>query len=233
MTRRALLILNAAPARSGSADWRRFLMLAGYFASVRFELTALYVASEAPGADAMRWLMSAADHVARCPAEELQTAVSALDRRRDFDLAVAMHPDLSPALAGVGRAFRVIDLQAPVDDHEQEELARRLSAANMVLTAEPPLTRFVEALNLDAVEAPALITGARKMRPRLRKSQLLAGVWVERDAASVAAVSAFFDEVVARGGGGAPNFAIAGPGAPEITPPQLPFPVARLGDDIE
>ena len=233
MTRKALLALNAAPARTGLADWRRFRMLSSYFASIGFEITALYAHPGHPGAEAMRWLMQAADHVALCPANNLKEAASALDLRRNFDLAAALAPELTPALDGAHRAFRLVDLQNPIDDHEQEHLAQRIAAADIALTAEPPLTRFVETQGQTAVEAPTLISGARKIRPRVRTSQLLAGAWVERDAASVAAVNAFFTEVVARGGGGAPNFAIAGPGADQVTPPPLPFPVTRMDAGME
>lgn len=230
MTRRALLILDAPPARTGAAAWRRYLMLARYFASNQFTTTALYVSDEGVSADAMRWLMATADHVAISPRSDMAPAARHLDLRDHFDVACALTPGLAAALSGPARALRLIDLQAPVVEEEQAALSDQLGAASIILTAEPAQTRFVEALGLRAAETPALIDGARKMRPRLRKSQLLAGAWVENDATSISATRAFFDEIVSRGGGGAPNFAIAGPGAAEITPPPLPFPVTHMND---
>lgn len=233
MSRRALLILDAPPAETGGAAWRRFLMLARYFSSNRFSITALYVSDHAAGSEAARWLMGASDQVAMCPRAEIETAARRLDQREYFDIAFALTPDLTPALAGPARALRLADLQAPVTEENQEALAQRLTVVDLVLTAEPAQTRFIETLGLKAAEAPALIDGARKIRPRLRKSQLLAGVWVELDDISISATRAFFDEVVARGGGGAPNFVIAGPGARMITPPPLPFPVTHLDESLQ
>ncbi len=233
MTRRVLLILDAPPAKTGAAAWRRYLMLARFFASNQISTTALYVSDDGASADAMRWLMATADHVALCPRGDMAAAARHLDVRDHFDVACALSPGLAAALSGPARALRIIDLQAPVVEEEQETLGRQLGAASLILTAEPAQTRFVESLDLRAAETPALIDGARKMRPRLRKSQLLAGAWVERDEISINATRAFFDEVVSRGGGGAPNFAIAGPGASEITPPPLPFPVTHMGEDLE
>lgn len=233
MTRRVLLILDAPPSKTGAAAWRRYLMLARYFASNQFATTALYVSDHGASPDAMRWLMATADQVATSPRGEMVTTARYLDVRDHFGVACAMSPSLASALSGPARALRMIDLQAPVDEEEQETLSHQLGAASLVLTAEPAQTRFVETLGLRAAETPALIDGARKMRPRLRKSQLLAGAWVEKDETSINATRAFFDEVVSRGGGGAPNFAIAGPGAAEITPPPLPFPVTHMGEDLE
>lgn len=233
MSRRALLILDAPPAKTGAAAWRRYLMLARYFTSNQFKIAALYVTDQGVSADALRWLMTTADQIATCPSDNMATAARQLDRREHFDVACAMSPGLSAALSGPTRALGMIDLQAPMMEEEQEALSRQLTAAAIILTSEPAQSRFVETLGLRAAEAPALIDGARKVRPRLRKSQLLAGVWVERDEISINATRAFFDEIVARGGGGAPNFAIAGPGAAEITPPHLPFPVTHMGEDFE
>lgn len=233
MSRRVLLILDAPPAKTGAAAWRRYRMLARYFTSNQFATTALYVTDQGASAAAMRWLMATADQVAICPRAEMMTAARHLDLRGHYDVACAMSPDLSAALSGPTRALRLIDLQAPVTEDEQEVLSRQLEAASIILTAEPAQTRFVESLDLNAAETPALIDGARKIRPRLRRSQLLAGVWVEKDEISINATRAFFDEIVARGGGGAPNFAIAGPGAAEITPPPLPFPVTHMGEGLE
>ena len=181
MTRRVLLILDAPPSATGAAAWRRYLMLARYFASLQFEITSLFATDGDAGADAARWLMATADQIATCPRRGVEGAARRLDRRESFDVACALTPDLSAALTGPTRAMRLIDLQAPVTEEEQEALAQRLSLATLVLTAEPAQTRFVETLGLNAAETPALIDGARKIRPRLRKSQLLAGVWVERD----------------------------------------------------
>lgn len=233
MSRRVILILDAPPAKTGAAAWRRYLMLVRYFASNHFTTTALYVTDYGASAAEMQWLMATADQVAICPRGEVEAAARQLDLRDHFDVACAMSPNLASALSGPARAFRLIDLQAPVREEEQETLAHQLGAAAMVLTAEPAQTRYVETLDLKAAETPALIDGARKIRPRLRKSQLLAGVWVERDEISINATRAFFDEIVARGGGGAPNFAIAGPGAVEITPPPLPFPVTHMGEELD
>ncbi len=233
MNRRALLVLNAAPSQTGAAPWRRFLMLAKYFAANQFEVTALHCGAAPLGQRAAMWLMAASDHVAFGSIEALEQAARRLDQAEYFDVVCALDPDLSAALQGPDRALRIVDLQAPVAEQDQEALQHRLASSQMVLTAEPAQTRFVEAMDRIAAEVPALIDGARKMRPRLRKSQLLAGVWVERDRTSVEAVAAFFDEVVARGGGGAPNFVIAGPGAGEISPPPLPFPVTHLDNEVE
>lgn len=233
MTRRVLLILDAPPAKTGTAAWRRYLMLARYFASNQFTTTALYVTNNGASADAMHWLMATADQVAISPRDDMGQTARQLDLRDHFDVACALSPSLAAALSGPTRALRLIDLQAPVVEEEQETLSRQLDAAKIILTAEPAQTRFVETLGLRAAETPALIDGARKMRPRLRKSQLLAGAWVENDDTSIGATRAFFDEIVSRGGGGAPNFAIAGPGAAEITPPPLPFPVTHMGEDME
>lgn len=233
MSRRVLLILDAPPAKTGAAAWRRYLMLARYFASNHFATTALFVTDQGASTAEIRWLMATADQVAICPRGDMATAARQLDLREYFDVACAMSPDLAAALSGPTRALRLIDLQAPVLEDEQETLSQQLGAASIILTAEPAQTRFVETLDLKAAETPALIDGARKIRPRLRKAQLLAGAWVERDEISINATRAFFDEVVARGGGGAPNFAIAGPGAAEITPPPLPFPVTHMGEDLE
>ena len=205
MSRRALLILDAPPSETGAAAWRRYLMLARYFASHKFAITSLFITDGDPGAASMHWLMATADQVAVSPLSTAADAARRLDQREDFDVACALTPALCAALTGPARALRMVDLQAPITEEEQEALAQRLSLATLVLTAEPAQTRFVETLGLSAAEAPALIDGARKIRPRLRKSQLLAGVWVERDAVSINATRAFFDEVVARGGGGAPS----------------------------
>ena len=233
MSRRALLILDAPPAETGAAAWRRYRMLSRYFASNQFTITSLFVVDGDAGAEAMRWLMATAQHVATCPRDGVEGAVRRLDQRDHFDVACALTPDLAPALSGADRALRLVDLQAPVTEENQETLSHRLSAADIVLTAEPAQTRFIESLGVTAAETPALIDGARKIRPRLRKSQLLAGVWVELDDISITATRAFFDEVVSRGGGGAPNFAIAGPGAQEITPPPLPFPVTHMDASLQ
>ena len=233
MTRRVLLITDAPPAKTGTAAWRRYRMIARYFAGNHFAITTLFVSDVTPGAGAIRWLMATADHLAICPRTEVEAAARNLDRRDHFDVACALTPDLAPGLSGPSRALRVIDLQAPVAEEEQEALAQRLSAAALVLTAEPPQTRLVETLGISTAETPALIDGARKIRPRLRKSQLLAGTWVEKDETSISATRAFFDEIVARGGGGAPNFAIAGPGASEISPPPLPFLVTHIDESLE
>ncbi len=233
MSRSALMILDASPAKTGTAEWRRYLMLARYFTSNQFTITALYVADDPPGAAAMTWLMATARHVAICPLHEIARATANLDLRENFDVICALTPDLAQAFSSPHRALRMIDLQAPVTEEEQEVLAQRLSTATIVLTAEPAQTRFVETLGLTAAETPALIDGARKIHPRLRRSQLLAGAWVEKDETSINATRAFFDEVVARGGGGAPNFVIAGPGAAEITPPPLPFPVTHVDESVE
>lgn len=232
MSRRILLILDAPPSATGAAAWRRYLMLARYFSSSDFIVTTLYTAEVDIGAKATQWLMATADRVAICPRQEIESASRRLDLSEHFDVACALIPDLAAALHGPVRALRLIDLQAPVTEEEQEALSQSLSRADIVLTAEPAQTRFVETLGPKAAETPALIDGARKIRPRLRKAQLLAGVWVEKDDISINATRAFFDEIVARGGGGAPNFAIAGPGASEITPPPLPFPVTHMDESL-
>lgn len=232
MSRGALLILDAPPSATGAAAWRRYLMLARYFASNQFTVTALFLSDNDAGADAVRWLMATADQVAISLRHQAETTARRLDLRDHYDVACAMTPDLTPALSGPARALRLVDLQAPVTEENQETLAQRLSSANIVLTAEPSQTRFVETLGISTAETPALIDGARKIRPRLRKSQLLAGIWVENDDTSIAATRAFFDEIVSRGGGGAPNFAIAGPGAAAIAPPPLPFPVTHMEDGL-
>ncbi|MBX2855409.1 MAG: hypothetical protein KTR21_10490 [Rhodobacteraceae bacterium] len=232
MNRRILFILDAPPSATGAAAWRRYLMLARYFCGNRFDVTALFASDDTIGAKAMQWLIATAAQVATCPRDEIENAARHLDRSGHFDIACAMSPDLAFGLKGALRALRLIDLQAPIAEQSRDALSEHLSLARIVLTAEPAQSRFVQDLGLTAAETPTLIDGARKIRPRLRKSQLLAGIWVERDDISISATRAFFDEVVSRGGGGAPNFAIAGPGAREITPPPLPFPVTHLEDGV-
>ncbi|MEM7268554.1 MAG: hypothetical protein AAF401_04795 [Pseudomonadota bacterium] len=229
-----LLLLEAKPAASGAAPWRRFRAARSFLSDIGFDVATLWRESGECGAAQARYLVEVDPRAARASADNFEAAIRTMSDRTPYAAVYAMSPDLADA----GRdqdGLTLVDLQAGLDEDfdpaAQQTEADQMRKANIVVTATPQQRTFAEALGVEAVEAPLLAHGERKKRPRFHSDRLLAGVWVEAEAAAIDAARELFERIQERGGGAAPNFAIAGPGASSIDPPNLPFPVTRMPAD--
>lgn len=229
--RRCLIVSNATPAATGGSDWRRFGMLARNYQSSNMMVAALVLGERDPDRAQARLLRNASDQPAFARHADAREAVSALDLRHDFDVIHIAAPDAPPYLAAGLRAVRLLDLGG--DWHGTDALAAWQSHIDLFVAFEADEARQCRDAGMNVIEAPYLHRAHRLSRGRIPGARLLAGCWVEAAPDAIAAVRAFFDAVRNRGGGFAPHFIVAGPGAGAIDLPQLPYPIMRLGPDVE
>lgn len=210
MSFRCLIVTDAAPARTGAPDWRRFATVAGHYREMGVETVGLCLAGEEARSVAGAGLLrEQVDEPAFAAPEDAGAAAVALDARFGFDVVHALAGDASLGSPRV----RVVE-------------ATGGGAADVAIVYEPEDAAEEGA---EVVVAPFLRRAVRRSRPRVSDGAVLAGVWVEADEAAIGATRALFDEISRRGGGHAPNFVIAGPGAAAVDPPHLPNPVTVLG----
>lgn len=240
--RRCLLVTDAEPARSGGPDWRRFCALAEQYRLSGYAVDGLVVCDRLIGAANVAHLRRAVDQMALTPFARAPEAIRRLVARGGHRVAHVGTPLLGHALGAAPRsAVRIVDmLEAPTAAAAraahvlaEDEEAALFAHADLVVVADADGAAYAEGRVEDVVIAPFVRQADRLRRPPVRGGRFLAGLWVEQAATAVMAVSAFFDAVRARGGGGAPNFAIAGPGARGIRTPALPHPVTVMPDDID
>ncbi|MEM7546306.1 MAG: hypothetical protein AAF367_12275 [Pseudomonadota bacterium] len=227
--RRCLIVSGAEPSATGAPDWRRFRMLAEHYRLSGLEVTALILRADPAGATAAAHLRASADRSAFASPDQAGAATRALDLRHNFDVihvAAAHAPaDICAGLGGV----RLLDL--PGNLTSVEALSGWRPHTDLYVGFEHADIGLCHEAGLDVVAAPYLRRAHRLSRSRITGTRLLAGLWVEAAPRAIAACRAFFDHVRDRGGGFAPNFIVAGPGATEIALPQLPFPIACLGPE--
>lgn len=242
MTAQCLLITDASPAASGAPEWRRFLALAEHYRTAGYQTYGLLVLDRDVSAAEIRWLRRATDQCGVCSDLEAATAVNALSQRYGFTVAHAASARLGWALGAANKELvRIVDMQErpqalyqrlgwSLSDAEEQSF---FTAADLVVTAGRSDAKYVSELGFEAIEAPFLRRGRRLQHPPIRGGRFLAGLWVEESNVAIEAVEAFFEAIRERGGGAAPNFAIAGPGSSRIVPPALPHPVTITPADME
>jgi hypothetical protein len=242
VTAHCLLITDASPTASGAPDWRRYLALAEHYRTAGYQTFGLLANEGETDANSIRWLRQATDQCAVCSGLEAATAVSALSHRYGFEVAHAASARLGWALGGPNRDLvRIVDMQERPQalyrrlgwSLSEEEERSFFNHADLVVTADRADAKFVTELGHGAVEAPFLRRGLRLQHPPITGGRFLAGLWVEASPSAIETVEAFFDTIRERGGGAAPNFAIAGPGALKIALPTLPYPVTVTPPDME
>ena len=239
---RCLLVTDAVPARSGAADWRRFRALVEHYRMSGYEVDGLVISDKLIGSSAMGRLREAVEHGALSNHMGAAMAARRLVERGHHDVVHVGGALLGSALGQIpGHAVRVLDMLEP-----PSAAAARLGVsmtgagetaifahADIVVAANAEGVAYAEQRGCTSLVAPFVRQADRLRRPPVRGGRFLAGLWVEKAPAATNAVNAFFDAVRARGGGGAPNFAIAGPGARDIKTPLLPHPVSVMPDDID
>lgn len=227
MSRRVLFISAATPSASGTTSWRRFQMLARYFRDTRHALDAILVRPERWDHRGAERLLEEASDAALVSWGDLRWAVNRSLRRRPYTAAIFANPELMHASHVDEPVLKILDLQ-----RRKEDLSD-LPPTDLILTGDRRTAEAAFAVDLLALEAPFLGAGARKLRPALKKPRPLAGCWVESTPEAADATQRLFHCILERGGGGSPNFAIAGPGAGLIDLPRLPFPVTMMPDEID
>ena len=239
---RCLLVTEAEPAASGAPDWRRFRALAEHYLMSRYEVDCLVISEGLIGQVAVTQLRQLARGVAIAPFSEICESVRCLVERGAHDIVHVGSPILGHALRSVpGRSARIVDmLEMPaaaaaraghrLAEDEEEAL---FAHADVVVAADRVGVDHARIHTETVVEAPFVRQADRLRRPPVKGGRFLAGLWVEKAASDIRAVNAFFEAVRSRGGGGAPNFAIAGPGAQGIRTPALPYPVTVMPEGID
>lgn len=240
--RKCLLVSDATPARSGAADWRRFRALVEHYRMSDYDVDGHIVSDSLIGASAMARLREAVDHASLSPNMSASGAVRRLVERGNHDVVHVVAPLLGRVLSRTPEhVVRVLDmLETPPEAAARvdtmlaaEEETEIFAHVDIAVAANGEGVTYAQGHGCAAVVAPFVRQADRLRRPPVRGGRFLAGLWVENAPAAIHAVSAFFDAVRVRGGGGAPNFAIAGPGARVIDTPALPHPVSVMPDDID
>lgn len=241
-TKRCMLITDAEPARSGGPDWRRFGALAEHYRLSGYAVDGLVINEGLIGVEAMKQLRDVVNHAALAPFAHAALAMRRLVERGGHDVVHVGTPLLGHILNITPKsAVRIVDmLERPSTAAARaahvlasDEEAALFAFAELIVAADNDGVIYADERGCAAVAAPFVRQADRLRRPPVRGGRFLAGLWVEKAATAIMAVSAFFDAVRARGGGGAPNFAIAGPGAASIRTPALPYPVTVMPDDID
>ncbi|MGB0507097.1 MAG: hypothetical protein ACPGGK_12955, partial [Pikeienuella sp.] len=242
MTPSCLLITDASPTASGGPEWRRYLALAEHYKTAGYQTFGLLAPEQDLDSASVHWLRRATDQCAVCNGIEVASTVAALSERYSFSVAHAASTRLGWALgAEQAGLVRIVDMQQrPKVLYDQlgwslsdEEERSFFNQTDLVITADRADAKFVAELGHEAVEAPLLRRGRRLQHPPITGGRFLAGLWVEESATAIEAVDAFFQTIRERGGGAAPNFAIAGPGASKIELPALPFPITVTPPEME
>lgn len=215
MSLRCLIVTDARPAESGAPRWRRFAMVADYYREAGLETVGLCLAPDGERDAARAGILRArVDAPAFAAPESAAAAAASLEARFGFDVVHAMTGD-----AIACRGVRVVETPDPGS-----------TDADVAVLFEPAEAEG-EGAAPQTIVAPLLRAGFRRSRPRVAQGGVLAGVWVEADEAAIGAARSFFAEISRRGGGFAPSFVIAGPGAALVAPPRLPTPVTTLGPE--
>ena len=213
MSRRCLIVTSARPSATGAADWRRVVDLAAFHRQSGFEVAALCLDDGAGrAADAYAHLARIAERPAFALIDDAEDAVAELQRRYCY----AIHHFAGGAPTPRADALTIVD--GAEGGGENDEGVR---------------VSFDQTDAEETVEAPLLRRAYRTTRSRIPGARILAGCWVEDEARSINAARGLFEAILKRGGGFAPNFAIAGPGAAKVAPPRLPSPVTVLEETAE
>ncbi|MEL7463688.1 MAG: hypothetical protein AAFN79_06455 [Pseudomonadota bacterium] len=216
MTRRCLIVSDARPSATGASDWRRIVELATFHREAGFEVTALCLddgVGRAADGEACAHLARIAANPAFARAEDAADAIGDLHRRFAFSIHHVAGPT-APA-----RSDALLIAEGAENGGCEEDLR---------ISFDRPETD-----DDDVIEAPLLRRAYRMTRARIPGARVLAGCWVEDEPRSIDAARGLFDAILTRGGGFAPNFAIAGPGAAKVAPPRLPAPVTVLEETAE
>ncbi|MEM7523570.1 MAG: hypothetical protein AAF360_07425, partial [Pseudomonadota bacterium] len=180
-----------------------------------------------PTLEAAGALRSATPEAAFASLDVAQKAIETLDARADFDVMHIAAPEAPPWIAARRRAVRLTD--APGGLADAGVLSDWAVHTDLFVAYDAEEARRCEGEGHPVATAPYLRRAARKSLIRRRADRpLIAGLWIEATPASAAAASALFEAIRARGGGAPPRFALAGPGAADVTPPRLPYPALRL-----
>ncbi len=232
MKGRCLIVTAAEPSASGAPAWRRFLMLADHYAASGLTVFGLNLHTRPIPQRLVPFLRDAVAGFALAPFDQARTAIERMDRRWAFDVVHLTVPnaplDLLSGCAGV----RLADLpdSASLKVAPSVWVAERRRAVDLFITFERDEATLLRETGAPFVRAAHLGRAARLSRTRPKRAELLAGCWVEPTPRAIEAVSAFLDQVRQRGGGAAPRFVVAGPGAVDVILPDLPVPVVRQGD---
>ena len=216
MTRRCLIAFSAQPQETGAADWRRVVILSAFYREIGFEATGLRLWRDAPTSPvACALLRGVVDRPAFAAFSAGRDAVAELHRRWRFDV---VHYDISASEvidSGLDAAL-ICDAAGRADGERADAIALSFGGGES---------------ETGSIEGALLRRAFRFTRSRLSQERILAGCWVEDDPRSVAAARALFAAILRQGGGYAPFFALAGPGAASVDPPRLPHPVTVLDDE--
>lgn len=214
MSRRSLIAFTARPGETGAADWRRVVMLCALHRDLKLEVTALCLLPD--GEARAEWaarLRDVAAQAAFARIADAKDAITALDRRWGFGV---IHCCQGCSCGDADRTGAAIFCETSDPHHCAAGVTR---------------VTFAETAPAGEISAALLWSGLRFTRARLTGERILAGCWVEDDPRAIGAARAFFEAILRRGGGFAPNFALAGPGADAVGPPRLPYPVTVLDRD--
>ena len=226
MTRRALIVSDARPSHTGATSWRRFCMLTEVLRGFGLGVDAIVVRSGDETPADTRALLGEVGDLQIVASGDLDWWIGRAMRRRDYQSVVLTSPALGQHAAHSAK-LRIVDMQSPGGSFDQD------SGADLILTGDKKSADLAAEMGCNVLEAPFFGAGVRKQRPALKKQRPLAGCWVEQSHEAVEAVRRLFSKIEERGGGGCPNFALAGPGAGAVHPPRLPFPVSLMPPDTD